>query len=80
MKMKVKAMRIVRSIQLLLIGIEIEVNRKLLGFAIMIKKSLTSDLVIRISNGLSRLGIKWMHLCAEVRWSPPLREWQVNNI
>jgi len=76
MKGKIKTVRIIRAFQILLIGIEIEFLRKILELTILIQKNFTSESVIRKSNELSRLGIKWMLLSAETQCSP-VQGWQI---
>jgi hypothetical protein len=72
MKGKVKALRILKAMQMFLIGVEIEIMRKFLELKIRVKKNLTSSSVIRLSNNLSRLGIKWMILSASTQRSPAI--------
>ena len=70
MKGKGKVYRIAKAIQMLMLGVGIEVMRKILEIKIGIKKNFTSESVIRMSNNLSRLGVKWMILSNVTQYSP----------
>jgi hypothetical protein len=74
MKGKVKILRIVKAMQIFLLGCQIELKRKRLELMIKVQNTFSSDSVVRKSNELSKLGIKWMALSADTEQNI-VRDW-----
>lgn len=80
MRVGINMLRVKKALRMIFLGFRIEAKRKSLEVLVLLCKTMSSEIVVRKNNELSKLGIKWMNLSKRSELPPKIIPFRQYNM